>query len=108
MLTTKQFAEMKSRSLKKDPKSAQRVIEDFKAASATDKKAVLELSGMSSPSTVYNCAKSGAVSAKILLSAAQIFNVSPYYYLGATDEKEAYSDEILDKFLTQYDNGYRQ
>lgn len=104
MLTAEQMKLLKKVNVSKDvEKTKVRIKEDFKSLSNKTKAAIVELSGLSRHS-FYNAFDSGAATPKVILSLAQILDVSPYYYMGAVDEKGSCSDDVLAQFLK--DHGY--
>ena len=105
MLTSQQFTEIKAKSPPQDAlKSVPRVVDDFKALTAQQKTEIAELSGVAK-NTIYNFARSQKVTAKAILAMAQMMNISPYYYLGTTDEKEPYTKKQMKKFVKEFDVG---
>lgn len=80
--------------------TAKRFSEDLTAATAEQKKKIAELSGRSR-ATLYKVKSNGIISARLLASISSVLSVSPYWYTGQADNKEDYSDEIMQKFLTE-------
>lgn len=83
-------------------KSKIRVGLDYRSANAPTKAGVEKISGLSR-SSIYLTLKTGRLSAKNALAMAQIFGVSPLYYTGETDTKEALSEANLRCFLISSD-----
>ncbi len=79
-----------------------RVGLDYRSANAPTKAGVEKISGLSR-SSIYLTLKTGRLSAKNALAMAQIFGVSPLYYTGETDTKEALSEANLRYFLISSD-----
>ncbi|MCL1806577.1 MAG: hypothetical protein FWG31_02620 [Oscillospiraceae bacterium] len=98
-VTNEIISGLKQSNVSKDiDKTKQRVKEDFLASKNKQKTAIVELSGLKRTS-IYRVFREGAVSAKIVLSMAQILNVAPNYYTGETEERGSFSDEQLQAFL---------
>lgn len=98
-LTNEMMANLKRTNVSKDAeKTKQRVKEDFTSARNKQKTAIDELSGLKRTS-VYRVFREGAVSSKIVLSMAQILNVSPFFYTGEADERGECTDTLLHSFL---------
>jgi hypothetical protein len=101
MLTAKQFESLKKANLSIDAqKSRERIAEGYKSASSEVKKAIHALSGLTQ-NTFYNAFQKGSASPRMVLALAQVLGVSPYYYTGEADKKDALSDDILKKFLAE-------
>jgi hypothetical protein len=77
-----------------------RVAEDYKAATAEQKKSMRELA--SAPNFNSVVAKSGAISAKYVVAIAQVLGVSPYYYTGESDDKKPFTGEIMQGFYDKH------
>jgi pyruvate/2-oxoglutarate dehydrogenase complex dihydrolipoamide acyltransferase (E2) component len=102
MLTQKQVGSLKRGNISINAeKTKARVVEDFKAASAADKKAICDLAGVTA-NTFYVVKDRGTVSAKHVAALAQVLNVTPYYYIGEVDEKKPCNDEIMEGFFKKY------
>jgi len=99
ILTNEMIAPLKRTNVSKDAeKTKLRIKEDFSAAKNKQKTAIVELTGLKRTS-VYRVFREGAVSAKIVISMAQILGVSPFYYTGETDEKGECTAALLHSFL---------
>lgn len=95
------LSSLKQNNVSKDAeKTKRRVKEDFLSIRNKQKTEIVELSGLKRTS-IYRVFREGSISAKIALAMAQILNVSPYYYSGETDEKEAFNESLLQSFLTE-------
>jgi hypothetical protein len=81
--------------------TAQRLKEDYTAASKADKSAVVELSGLGRP-TFYRANDTGIASAKVVLAMSQILKVSPFYYIGLDQEKTPLQGDHVIDFLKKY------
>ncbi len=100
-ITKALLSSLKQNNVSKDAeKTKRRVKEDFLSIRNKQKTEIVELSGLKRTS-IYRVFREGSISAKIALAMAQILNVSPYYYSGETDEKEAFSESLLQSFLTE-------
>jgi len=105
MLTNEQILTLRKVNISKDSeKSKARIAEDFKALKNNVKNAVIDLSGLKRRS-FYSTFSTGVATAKIVISLAQVTNVSPFYYTGESDEKEPFTEELLNKFLDGH--GYK-
>ncbi len=105
MVTAELIAHMKqvNVSLDKD-KTAERVKNAFFPASRKAKHDIERLSGQKRTS-IYRVAKTGSITAKIVLPMAEILNISPFWLIGESDEAEPCSDSLIHKFLD--DRGYK-
>jgi hypothetical protein len=102
MLSTEQLKSLKQVNVSKDAdKTKQRLKEDFSAALATEKRTIVELSGQKRTS-FYRAYEKGAANARIILAMAIGLKVSPYYYIGEQDERNALQDSEIIKFLEDY------
>jgi hypothetical protein len=98
-ITNEMMSTLKRSNVSKDTaKTKERVKADFLSSMSKQKKAIDELSGLKRTS-IYRVFREGAVSAKIVLSMAQVLNVSPFYYTGEVDEKGECTDAVLHAFL---------
>ena len=101
MVTLALIQQLKQSNISKDgPKTSARVQEIWKAASAAQKQAVCDLSG-SAKATVYRIFKTGGISAKLALAISQVLNLDPRYLTGELDERGAYADADVAKFLSR-------
>lgn len=75
----------------------------WKSASSQTKDEMLERSGLSR-GTVYRVFKTGSISARLIVSMAQVLNISPQYLTGETDEPGECDANNLTRFLRK--NGY--
>lgn len=101
MLTTELLSRLKRKNVSKDAeKSKQRLKNDFSSASKAQKQAIVELSGLHITS-IYNACKTGAVSARLALSFAQVLKVSPFYYSAEQDKRTKLNFELIPLFLQQ-------
>ena len=106
MLTLEQMSLLKRVNVSVNPeKTMARIKEDFSAQTNKKKTAVIELSGQTR-SSFYGAFRKGTPSARIVLAMSQILNVSPFYYTGAEDDKNACDDDSVIKFLSDY--GYKK
>ena len=102
MLSAEQMKTLKKVSVSKDnEKSKARLSEDYKSTTKENKAAISELSGFKAQ-TFYSVFASGKATAKVVLSVAQVLDVSPFYYTGETDEKAPFTEELLNKFLKKH------
>lgn len=103
-LTSKQIGLLKKANVSVDSeKTKERIINDFKATSKSQEEEILALSGLS-VSAFYNVGKTGAASPKVVLSLAQVLDVSPFYYTGEIDEKSSCTDKEINRFFKKYRN----
>jgi len=101
MVTLALIQQLKQSNISKDgPKTSARVQEIWKAASAAQKQAVCDLSG-SAKATVYRIFKTGGISVKLALAISQVLNLDPRYLTGEVDERGAYADADVAKFLSR-------
>jgi len=101
MVTLALIQQLKQSNISKDgPKTSARVQEIWKAASAAQKQAVCDLSG-SAKATVYRIFKTGGISVKLALAISQVLNLDPRYLTGEADERGAYADADVAKFLSR-------
>ena len=107
MLLTGEFMKnLKQANVSKDTeKTKERIRADFSAASASQKRTIVETSGQAQNS-FYRVYKTGTTNARLVIALANELNVSPFFYTGETDEKEACSDELLRQFLEEH--GYSE
>ena len=106
MLDAKHIQQLKQSDISKNAeKTKERVGRIWKAATAEQKSTVLELAGVIS-ATVYRIYRTGSISAKLTVSLAQVFNLSPLYFTGATDNLGECSDTTLRKLLLEL--GYKK
>ncbi|MDR1754122.1 MAG: hypothetical protein LBR74_04355 [Eubacterium sp.] len=99
MVTVRQLEKLKKISISVDiEKSRLRIPEAFKSATKIQKDEIKALTGFSS-NTFYNISKSGAATPKVVISLAQILNISPYYLTGESDDIKPIGDEGLNQFL---------
>ena len=82
-------------------KTKERVERLWKAASAEQKKEVLELADVIT-ATVYRIYRTGSISAKLAVPLAQVLNLDPFYFAGEVDEPGECSDAALRKLLLQH------
>jgi hypothetical protein len=88
MLTPKQFGMLKKANITANTeKVKQRIPNEYKGASQSQKAEILKLSGISGPSSFYSVSKTGAASPRVVLSLAQILAVNPDYLTGESDDK---------------------
>jgi len=88
MITAEQLRTLKKGNLTVNAdKSKARIPDAFKSATKSQKDEIVNATGLAA-NTFYGVAKSGAASPKVVLSLAQILNISPYYLTGEIDEKE--------------------
>ena len=101
MITSALIQQLKQSNISKDgPKTSARVQEIWKAASAAQKQSVCELSG-SAKATVYRIFKTGGISAKLALALSQVLNLDPRYLTGEADDRGAYVEADVTKFLSR-------
>ena len=101
MITSALIQQLKQSNISKDgPKTSTRVQEIWKAASAAQKQAVCELSG-SAKATVYRIFKTGGISAKLAMALSQVLNLDPRYLTGEADDRGAYVEADVTKFLSR-------
>jgi len=101
MVTLTLIQQLKQSNISKDgPKTSARVQEIWKATTAAQKQAVCELSG-SAKATVYRIFKTGGISAKLALALSQVLNLDPRFLTGEVDERGAYADADVAKFLSR-------
>jgi len=81
-------------------KTKERFEAIWKAASNKEKDSILELAGIAR-GTIYRVYNTGSISAKIVISCAQVLNVSPLYLTGASDEHDECDESILRELLEQ-------
>jgi len=97
-----QLKSLKQVNVSKDAeKTKQRFKEDFSAASAQVKRAIIELSGQTRTS-VYRIYNTGVINPRVALATAQELKVSPYYYTGEIDEKAPCNDRLLRAFAEHH------
>jgi hypothetical protein len=97
-LTKEQIMTLKQSNVSKDSdKTKARVQADFKAATKTEKAAIVDLTGQKI-TAVYRVSKTGMVSAKIVVAMSQVLNVKPWYYTGEIEEREP-EDGQISQFL---------
>ena len=82
-------------------KTLQRAKELWSGTTKDDKDAIEKMAGVSRP-TIYRIFSIGSISAKIVISMAQVLNVDPFYVTGETDQAGQCSDEIILAFLTRH------
>jgi len=88
MITAEQLRELKKGNLTVNAdKSKSRIPDAFKSATKAQKDEIVNATGLNA-NAFYAVSKSGAASPKVVLSLAQILNISPYYLIGEIDEKE--------------------
>lgn len=105
MVTPELVAQMKQVNVSRDKdKTAERVKNAFFPASRKAKNDIERLSGQKRTS-IYRVAKTGSISAKIVLPMAEILNISPFWLIGESDEAEPCSDSLILKFLD--DRGHK-
>ena len=105
MVTPELVALLKQVNVSRDKeKTAERVKNAFSAASRKDKHTIEELSGQKRTS-IYRVFKTGSVSAKVILPLSEVLNISPYWFIGETDEQESCSDALVLRFLEE--RGYK-
>lgn len=101
MLSKKQIGTLKKGNISTDTdKTKTRVLEDYKSATPEQKKAMLELSGFSD-NAYYLVGKRGTASPKHIAAMAQIMKVSPYYYIGESDDK-VFTDDMMEGFFKKH------
>jgi len=101
MITSALIQQLKQSNISKDgPKTSARVQEIWKAASAAQKQTVCELSG-SAKATVYRIFKTGGISAKLAMALSQVLNLDPRYLTGEADDRGAYVEADVTKFLSR-------
>jgi len=89
MITAEQLRELKKGNLTVNAdKSKARIPDAFKSATKSQKDEIVNATGLNA-NAFYAVSKSGAASPKVVLSLAQILNISPYYLIGEIDEKES-------------------
>jgi len=104
MLDASLIQQLKRTSISKDAeKTKQRFGELWKAASASDKETIENLTGVGRPS-LQRIYKEGGISAKIVAAVSQAMNVNPYYLTGETDESGESTEQGLVEFLQK--SGY--
>ena len=81
-------------------KTKSRIREVYEPAKRAEKQAVIDLSGQNRNS-LYRSERTGNASAKIIVPLAQVFNVSPFWLAGITDEKGVCADEVMERFLKE-------
>lgn len=105
MVTPDLIAQLKQVNVSRDKgKTQERVKSAFSAASRKEKQAIEKLTGQKRTS-IYRVYKTGSISAKILLPIAEILDITPYWFTGETDEREACSDAIILSFIEAH--GYK-
>lgn len=101
MLNVEQMKLLKQVNVSKDTEKTQtRVREDFSSASASQKSRVAEAAGQAL-NTFYRIYKTGNAHAKQILALAHELNISPFYYTGEIDKKEACTDKLVKQFLVE-------
>jgi len=99
VLMQEQLKSLKRVNVSKDSdKTKERIRQDFKSASKAEKNAILELSGQG-VNSIYRIYAIGTITARVVLSFAQILNVNPLYYTGEADERGAFEKEQVLGFL---------
>jgi hypothetical protein len=112
MFDTEMLKQLKQSNISENgEKTGLRVKEIWKAAKPDMKKAVVELSEIST-GAVYRNIKTGSISIKLAIALGQVMNVNPFYLTGESDERDNYSENIAiklikkqgryDKFLDEY------
>ena len=90
---------LKKSNVSKDAeKTKARFQELWKDATKPQKAKVLADAGIVR-ATVYRIYGTGVISAKLVIAASQIFNISPYYMTGEADEPGEYSLDVAKDFL---------
>jgi hypothetical protein len=104
MLELNKFKEMKQISVGQDEeKIKSRVKKVWVALTKPQREEVLNLSGLSVYAAMRTYQK-GKISLKLALALAQVQKVNPYFLTGASDDREDYTDDRINQFLT--DNGH--
>jgi hypothetical protein len=102
MLSQKQIGTLsRSNAIIETEKAAARIIEDYKSASAENKKAMCELAQLSD-NAYYVVGKRKTASAKHIAAMAQTLGVNPYYYTGESDDKKPFTGEIMEGFMKKH------
>ncbi|MDL2233084.1 hypothetical protein LJC63_05830 [Ruminococcaceae bacterium OttesenSCG-928-L11] len=83
----------------------QRFADDYKACSNTQKNDMIMLANISE-AVFLNVCRTGAIKIRPLAVLAYFANVSPYWYTGEAEEKEAYTDELMWNFFCDHDLVY--
>ena len=92
---------IKRKNVSKDAeKTRVRVGLDYRSADKGQKAEIIDLCDLTR-AVIYGTMKTGRINAKLVLAMAQIFDVSPLYYIGETDEREALTETNLRSFLTR-------
>ncbi|MDR0222281.1 MAG: hypothetical protein LBI38_01930 [Oscillospiraceae bacterium] len=95
MITAEQLQTLKKGSVSVDiEKSNVRIPEAFKSATRVQKAEIIELSGLSK----FGFYKASA-SPKVVITLAQVLNISPYYLTGETDQKGRCDAAALEEFF---------
>lgn len=104
MLTSELMKQLKQVNVSKNnEKTMERMKTDFSAATTSQKRDIVELSGQNRNS-FYRVFRTGAPNARLVLAVSEILNVTPFYYTGETDDRNPTSDEETRRFLI--DRGY--
>ncbi len=104
MLEQEQFNEIRLVSVGKDEeKIKSRIKEIWLKLPKPQREEILNLSGLTVHAVTRSYQK-GKLSLKLALSMAQILKLNPNYLTGASDEREGFSTEAINQFLT--DNGH--
>jgi len=105
MLDASLIQQLKRTNISKDAeKTKQRFGELWKAASASDKETIENLTGVAR-SSIQRIYKEGSISAKIVVAASQVMNASPYYLTGVADEPGESTESGLLEFLRKFGYG---
>jgi len=105
MITAEQLRELKKGNLTVNAeKSKARIPDAFKSATKVQKDEIVNATGLNA-NAFYAVSKSGAASPKVVLSLAQIMNISPYYLTGEIDEKETCDAAHLAEFFKKCSSG---
>ena len=79
-------------------KTKDHVSKAWKAASKAKQDAITELAGVAR-STVHRAYRTGGISAKLVMALAQVLDMDPFYFTGASDLPGNCTDEFVVMFL---------
>ena len=101
MLTPEQMKGLKQANVSKDTeKTKQRFKDDYSGSTVQQKQELCDISGQGKHS-FYRVIDEGTSNARLITAMSTVFNVSPFYYIGAEDEKTPFSDKLLVRFLRE-------
>ncbi|MCL2081393.1 MAG: hypothetical protein FWH16_04765 [Oscillospiraceae bacterium] len=106
MLSLDTIKQIKQSNVSKDAeKTKARIKEEFTAAPKDIKAAIIGRTTQNR-NTIYRAIHTGSASGRIILAFAETLDISPFYFTGAIDEKEACTEKAVKNFLSEY--GYKK